>query len=111
MPLPEINIKTFEIEGIKYKAIFNPIDTDNLIQNTQYCPQKLIEFAVEFEGKYSVSQTLVIMQRKDRLISVLSQFIGQPEFEKEGVATFEEIKPIVDKYIGEVAERRRQMRK
>jgi hypothetical protein len=110
LPLPEINIKTFEIEGIKYKAIFNPLNTESLIQDTKYCPQKLIEFAVEFEGKYSVSQTLIIMQRQDRLISVLSQFIGQPQFETEGVAAFEEIKPIVDRYIGEVAERRRQMR-
>jgi len=111
LPLPETNIKTFEVEGIKYKAIFNPLNKDTLIQDTKYFPQKLIEFAVEFEGTYSVSQTLIIMQRQGRLISVLTQFIGRPEFEKEGVATFEEIKPIIDKYIGEVAERKRQMRK
>jgi hypothetical protein len=110
-PLPETNIKIFETAGIKYKAIFNPLDTDKLIQDTKYCSQKLIEFALELDGKYSVCQTLIIMQRNGKLISVLSQFIGRPEFRKEGVATFEEVKPIVDKYIGEVAERRRQMRK
>jgi len=111
LPLPETTIKHFEVEGIKCKAIFNPVPTDNLILNTQYCPQKLIEFALEFEGKFSVCQTLLIMQRQSKLISVLSQFIGRPEFEQEGVAAFEVVKPIVDKYIGEVAERRRQMRK
>jgi hypothetical protein len=111
LPLPEINIKLFETKGIKCKAIFNPLDTTILIQDTKYCPQKLIEFALELDGKFSVCQTLIIMQRQGKLISVLSQFIGRPEFEQEGVATFEKIKPIVDKYIGEVAERRRQMRK
>lgn len=111
LPLPEINIKIFEIAGIKCKAIFNPVDTDKLIQDTKYCPQKLIEFSLEFERKYSVSQTLIIMQRSGRLVSELRQFIGRPEFRKEGVATFEEVKPVVDKFIKEVAERRKQMRK
>jgi len=108
LPLPEINIKTFESYCIKYKAVFNPLGIDILIRDTKYCPQKLIEFAVEFEGKYSVSQTLIIMQRQGKLISILRQFIGRSLFEKEGVATFDEIKPVVDKYIGEVAERRKR---
>jgi hypothetical protein len=111
LPLPETNVKIFEIAGIKYKAIFNPITTDNLIQNTQYCQQKLIEFAVEFEGTFSVSQALIIMQRQSKLVSLLTQFIGRVEFEKEGVATFEDIKPLIDKHIKEIAERRIQIRK
>jgi hypothetical protein len=110
LPLPQTNARTFEVDGIKYKAIFNPISIDALILNTQYCQQKLIEFAVEFEGKFSVSQTLIIMQRQGKLISVLSQFIGRAEFEKDGVATFEDIKPLIDKHVREIAERRRQMR-
>ena len=109
--MPETDVKTFEIEGIKYKAIFNPIATDNLIQNTQFCQQKLIEFAVEFEGKFSVSQTLIIMQREGRLVSLLTQYIGRADFEKEGVATFEVVKPFIDKHIKEIAERRKKMRK
>jgi hypothetical protein len=83
LPLPETNVKTFEIEGIKYKAIFNPIATDNLIQNTQYCQQKLIEFGVDFEGKFSVSQTLIIMQRQGKLVSLLTQFIGRADLKKK----------------------------
>lgn len=111
LPLPETDIKLFEVAGIKCKAIFSPRDTDKLIHDTKYCAQKLIEFALEFEGKYSLSQTLIIMQRNDRLVSELRQFIGRPDFQKEGVATFEEVKPVVDKFIKEVAERREQRRK
>jgi hypothetical protein len=110
LPLPEINVKKFEIEGVKCKAIFNPLDIDYLIQNTRYCQQKLIEFTIEFKGEYSVGQTLLMMQRQNRIVSVLSSSFGRLAFEKEGVATFEEIKPFVEKYIEEVAERRRQRR-
>lgn len=107
LPLREINFTKFETQGINYKVIYNPLDTEKLIQNTIYCSQKLIEFAIEIEGEFSVSHTLIIMQRQERLLSVLDQFYGQPLFEKEGIVSFEEVKPIIEKYIGEVAERRR----
>lgn len=112
LPLLQVNTKSFQVNGIKCKAVFNPLDMEALVQHTKYCPQKLIEFVIEFEGEYSsICQTLIIMQRQNQLTSVLSPFMGRPEFAKSGIATFEEVKPFVDKYIREVAERRRQTRK
>ena len=106
--LPEIEVKIFEVAGIKYKVIFNPTPIDQLIKDSQYCQQPLIEIATEFEGNYSINHTLLIMQRKGKLISVLRQFFGRPTFEKEGIATFDDIKPLIDK---EILERRKQVRK
>lgn len=111
MNLPQSEVKIFEVAGIKYKAIFNPTSIDKLINDSQYCQQPLIEIATEFDGKYSINHTLLIMQRQGKLISVLLQFFGRPTFEKDGVATFDDIKPLIDKEIFEIAERRKRMRK
>lgn len=111
LPLEEIEVKQFEILGIKYKAIFNPIPVDELMQNSQYCQQKIVEIAIEFEEEYLIIQTLVIMQRQGKLVSVLSPLFGKTTFEKNGLATFDDIKPIIDKEVTEIAERKKQMRK
>ncbi|MFM7895451.1 MAG: hypothetical protein ACKO8L_05850, partial [Flavobacterium sp.] len=109
--LPETEIKIFEVAGINYKVIFNPTSIDQLIYDSQFCQQRLIEIAIELDGKYSINHTLVIMQRQGKLISVLRQFFGRPTFEKDGIATFDDIKPLIDKEIFEIVERRKQMRK
>jgi hypothetical protein len=109
--LPETKVEIFEVEGIKYKAIFNSTSIDQLVNDSQFCQQPLIEIATEFEGKFSINQTLVLMQRQGKLISILQQFFGRPTFKKDGVATFDDIKPLIEKEIFEIAERRKQMRK
>lgn len=107
--LPETDVKILEIEGVKCKLIFNPLSMDNLIKNSQYCPQPLIEIATEFDGKYSIRYILFIMQRQGKLISVWRQFLGRTIFEKDGVASFDDIKPFIDKEIFEIVERRKQI--
>jgi hypothetical protein len=107
LKLPETEVKNFEIAGIKYKAIFNTIPIIDLIKASQYCQQPLIEIATEFEGKYSINYTLHIMHRQGKQISVLRHFFGQATFEKDGIATFDDIIPLIDKEIIEIAERRK----
>lgn len=109
--LPETKVEIFEVAGIKYKVIFNQTSIDQQIADSQYCQQRLIEIATEIKGKYTINYTLLLMQRQGKLISVLRQFFGRPTFEKDGVATFDDIKPLIDKEIFEIAERRKQMRK
>lgn len=109
--LPESKNEIFEVAGIKYKAIFNPTSIEELIKNSEFCQQTLIEIATEFDGKYSINCTLLLMQRQGKLISVLRQFFGRPTFEKGGVANFDDIKPIIDKEIIDIAERIKQMKK
>lgn len=109
--LPETKVEIFEISGIKYKVIFNQTSIGQLVNDSQFCQQPLIEIATEFKGKYSINYTLLVMQRQGKLISVLREFFGRPTFEKDGVANFDDIKPLIDKGIFEIAERRKQMRK
>lgn len=105
--LPENKVQLFEVAGVKYKAIFNPIPIEQLTENTQYSRQTLIEIAIECDGKYSIDKTLVIMQRQEKIISALREFSGRASFEKFGIATFDDIKPIIDKQAFEIAERRK----
>ncbi len=107
LPLPQTIVKILEVEGIKYKVIFNPTSIDEIIQNIRFCQQTLIEFAIEFEEKFSINMSLMLMQRQGKLISVLRQFFGTTEFEKEGIATFEDVRPFIEKHIKEIVERRR----
>lgn len=109
--LPETKVQIAEIAEIKYKVIFNPTAIDLLIENSRYCQQPLIEIAIELDGKYAINHTLLLMQRQGKLISLLRHFFGRPTFEKDGVATFDDIKPLIEKEIFEIAERRKQMRK
>jgi len=111
LPLPEQNTSTYSSFGITFKAIFNPISTEQLIENTLYCQQKLIEFALDFNGKFSVSQTLILKRRNGKLISLLRGIFGKPVFVKDGVSIFEDVKPLLEEYILGVAERRKGLRK
>ena len=108
--LPETESKLFETAGIRYKAIFNTTSLDQLVRDSQFCEQRLIEIAIEFAGKYSVSYTLMLMERQGQLISVLRPCFGHPDFEKEGVATFEDIKPFIDQEMMKISERRKEIR-
>ena len=106
LPLPETRVTLLEAYGIKYKALFNPEENEKLIQNTSYCPQKIIEFLFEFDGEFSINQTLILMRREGKLISVLQPLFGRPAFEKTGLATLEDVQLWVEKEIGEIAKRR-----
>ena len=111
LPLPEIEVQEFVTSGIKYKAIFNTISVEQLIENSKFCQQKLVEITIEFEGEYTVSRKLTIMQRQGNLVSVLRQSLGKPVFEKNGLAPFADIKALVENEISEIAKRRKQLRK
>jgi hypothetical protein len=111
LPLSEVNTSTLCSFGITYKAIFNPISIEQLVENTRYCQQKLIEFALEHKGEFSVSQTLILKRRHGKLISLLRGVFGKPVFVKEGVAILEDVKPLLEEYISGVAARRKGLRK
>lgn len=111
LSLSETEIMNLETSGIKYRAIFNTTPTETLIHNIEFCEQKLIEIAIEYEGNYSVSHTLTIMKRQGKMVSSLRSFFGKPIFEKEGLMTFDEIKPMIEKEIYEISERRKRMKK
>lgn len=87
----------------------NPIE--ELINNSYYCPQKIIQFALEIEGHISINHTLGLQYRNGKLISRFSGYFGKQIIEFDRIATLEDVKPYVEKYISEVYERRKAMGK
>jgi hypothetical protein len=111
LPLEEEEVKTLELYGIKCKVIFNELNVDTLVSNAEFCQQKLMEFQLELDGKYSITQTLSIFYREGKIFSSLKGFLGKPEFEKEGVATYDDVLSSFVKYVSEVSTRRKKMNK
>ncbi len=95
LPLPNKKVQYLTLANKRYKIVFNPLPLETLIENTHYHEQKIFEISRAFEGKYSVDKTLVIMRRKDKLMSILRGFFGRSYFEKKGIAIFDEIKHTV----------------
>ena len=71
----------------------------------------MIEFALEIEGKISIDYSLVLSYRNGKLISSLRGYFGKQIVEFSGIAKFADAKPYIEKYMNEVYERRKAMKK
>lgn len=109
--LPENNPDKFFAHNLIYQIRKNLKSKENLIADAIYCPQKLMQFALEIEGKASINHTVVLQYRSGKLISRLSGYFGNQIIEFEGIATVEDIKPYIEKYMLEVYTRRKKMGK
>ncbi|HEX9058821.1 MAG TPA: hypothetical protein VF941_01435 [Clostridia bacterium] len=83
---------------------------DELIQNSIYCSQKLIEFALELENT-NVNHTLSLTYKENKYISRLKGYFGKIEAEFDKIAGLEDVMPYIELYMKEVAERRKLMGK
>lgn len=109
--LPDSNIEKFVSHNLTCQIRTNPKPQDKLVSDAKFCSQKLIEFALELEGKASVDNSLILSYRNGKLISCLRGYFGKQIVDFEGIAKFEDVKPYIDKYMKEVYERRKQMSK
>ncbi len=107
LPLNTNNIELLELNTIKCRLLYSEYDLNTLIANSEFCEQKRIEFQTEYNGRYSQSYTLVIFRRNGKIFSGLRGFFGNFEFEKEGIATLEEVYPIFEKHTLEISERQK----
>ena len=106
------NIKEeFNYEGVNYIVIKTQIDTKTLSENAFYYEQKLVEIHLELDQKYSLYKTLYLQRRSNKLISTLNSSFAKEKVIREGIATFEEIKELIEESIREIIQRRKNMNK
>ncbi|WP_130734656.1 hypothetical protein [Flavobacterium sp. J27] len=105
--LPKEPIERFVSHNLTCQVRVNPKPQEQLISDAKYCSQKLIEFALELDGRASVNHTLILFYRNGKLISSLKGYFGEEIATFDGIATLEEAKPYLEKYIGEVYNRRK----
>ena len=109
--LPESNIEKFISHNLTCQVRTNSTSIEKLISDARFCSQKLIDFALELDGKVAVENSLFLSYRNGRLISSLRGYFGKQIVEFDGVAKLADVKPNIEKYIGEVYERRKAMGK
>lgn len=111
LPLPIDHVSRFEAHGLTCQVRKNQNDIEELINNSIFYSQKLIEFALELEGNVSVSNTLEISYRNEKLVSTLRDYFGGEVMRFDGIASLDEVKSYIESDMKEVAERRKQTRK
>ena len=90
------------------KPISIPIIADPVLRNTnpknqhifdaQYCSQKVYEFALELDGKATVSGTLLLSCQNESLISTLKGYLGRRKVQFDGLADLDQVIPYIDEY-------------
>lgn len=110
LPISENNVVKIEAHGLTCQARINNLSEEVLKLNSVFCSQKLIEFALELENT-SVSNTLSLIHRNNKYISTLRGYFGNNEIEFDKFARLEDVKPYIETYMKEVAERRKSMGK
>ena len=100
-----------EAHGLVCQVRINPLDEERLKENAFYCSQKLMEFALELEGRASVNHTLKLSYKSGKLVSSLGASFGKDVLVVDGVASLKDVQDHIEEYMKGVAERRRQMGK
>jgi hypothetical protein len=107
LPLSKENMQKFEHSEMIMQVRINQKEKDILIKHAYYFSQKLYEFALELDGKESIQNTVSLTYKNNKLLSVLRGFFGNQIIEFDGIATLEQVKPYMEKYMEEVYERRK----
>lgn len=111
LPLPMENVEIIEFKSLKSQIRKNLKSKHQLIQDAQYCSQKIYEFALEIDGKSTVDHTVLLSYTNGKLISTLRGYFGEKGVEFDGFVKLEQIIPFIKKYIEEVYERRKLLKK
>lgn len=111
LSLQEINVRYFEKHGIKYKVINNTLHEEELVHNTDFCPQILYEIHSEFNEEYSLHWFTEFLRRNCKPTAIVKPVFGRPILTQEGIVSFEKIQAQYEKELAEVAKRRKQMKK
>jgi len=101
-------IDTFEAHGIKCQIWKNPRPIEALVTEAAFGSQKLFQFAPELDGETRPSWTLSLRIRDQRSFVTLETFGRRVEARYQNIPALEQIKPVIEKWLGEVAQRRMQ---
>lgn len=109
--LPDSNIQKFISHHLTCQVRTNTKSQDEIVSDAKFCSQKLLQFALELEGKASIDNSLILSYRNGKLISSLRGYFGKQIVEFDGIAKLEDVKPYIENYSKEVYERRKLMGK
>ena len=103
---------TFEECNLKYRYWINETSKKKLINNAQFCTQTIMEFALELDDKVRVDHTLTLtLDKEGNVMTHLCGYFGNKQVTFPKIATIEDVKPYLKKYMKEVFERRIKMKK
>jgi len=112
MDLPENKtIEHFELYGIRCQVRSAEVAEQEIIQSSTYCSQPLFHFAMELDGRCSVSCRFDVRTRRGSTKTTWRNSLGRVEHRQDGLVTLLEAKALIQPYIKEVYERRRKMGK
>jgi hypothetical protein len=106
-PLPKTNGTTLSAYGLISYVRFNPLDIVTLKRHACYHQQTLMEFRLDNQDAKHADHRLSLERRGDRFITRLSGYMGNNIAIFEHIAALEEIKPYIERYLCQVAERRK----
>jgi len=109
--LSDQHMQTLECHHLTCQIRINGTAQEKLITDAKFCSQKLMEFALEIDGKASVDHVVQLFYRNGKLISCLRGYFGNQIIAFDGIATLADVKPYIEKYMQEVYERRKAMGK
>jgi hypothetical protein len=78
-----------------------------LKKDANFCSQRLLEFALELDGKASITHALVLSQRNGKLTTTLRGYFGRQEKLIDGVGTLADVRKEIETYMKEVSKRRK----
>ena len=104
LPLPMENIELMTVFGVTCQIRKNPKSKEEIVHDAQFHQQKLFEFALEFKNEANVVRSVLVLRRNDKVISVF----GTRAVEFDGIVTLEQIKPMMETYMEEVASYRKE---
>lgn len=101
----------FDAYGIRCHIRRNSRPIDDITKDAALCSQKLLQFAADLDGSARVSWTLTLRVCEGRVRSYLKSYFGMVEESYDRIATLEDVRPRVERWLKEVNERRKQMGK
>jgi hypothetical protein len=102
----------FEEHGIRVQLRKDPRPQAELLAASHLCDQSLYQLALELDGEARVTHRLTIRTRRGEIKSRWRSFFGRVEASFNGLLDDPRaLRPLIERYAREVAERRRQLGK
>ncbi len=99
-----IVIENGSLRGHVYQ---NKLSVEELHERTLYCPQKMLQFGIEINGRVSISRTLLVMRdNQNRIYSSLRGSFNEELERHHAKVGLSDIEQSLKKYMGEVEARR-----
>jgi hypothetical protein len=110
--LPESAInERFQAHGITCQVRRNPLSSEELMENANFCSQMILQVAAELDGRANPDWTLSLRVRDGHSKISFRNHFGKEVQCFDSIPTLESLRPRIDKWLGEVRQRRVKMGK